>query len=173
MAPTRPWPCAGPTTASRRESRRLQAGPISPSWTSRGFGRSSTSSINSAKRIDFPHLVAVLPAPAPSTVPCPKSTPDHFIAPREVVLWRCRPLVFHLSPTRPRCGVSSMRLSSNRPSRRSPRWLSTWLRRSEEHTSELQSHVNLVCRLLLEKKKKTSRNKPLWKTDSNQKQSIA
>src|SRR6266480_1480305 len=36
-----------------------------------------------------------------------------------------------------------------------------WLRRprhsrSEEHTSELQSHVNLVCRLLLEKKKKTT-----------------
>src|SRR6266480_38903 len=28
-------------------------------------------------------------------------------------------------------------------------------RRSEEHTSELQSHVNLVCRLLLEKKKIT------------------
>src|SRR5690242_21589869 len=35
-------------------------------------------------------------------------------------------------------------------------WLSVlrapWCR-SEEHTSELQSHVNLVCRLLLEKKK--------------------
>src|SRR5260370_29205715 len=33
-----------------------------------------------------------------------------------------------------------------------------WLqpgRRSEEHTSELQSHLNLVCRLLLEKKKRT------------------
>src|SRR6266480_4474915 len=30
--------------------------------------------------------------------------------------------------------------------------------RSEEHTSELQSHVNLVCRLLLEKKKKYSNN---------------
>src|SRR5260370_23897118 len=28
------------------------------------------------------------------------------------------------------------------------------LDRSEEHTSELQSHLNLVCRLLLEKKKK-------------------
>src|SRR5260370_27230543 len=28
------------------------------------------------------------------------------------------------------------------------------LGRSEEHTSELQSHLNLVCRLLLEKKKK-------------------
>src|SRR5438477_6755977 len=30
--------------------------------------------------------------------------------------------------------------------------------RSEEHTSELQSHVNLVCRLLLEKKKKKQLN---------------
>src|SRR5690242_21309940 len=29
--------------------------------------------------------------------------------------------------------------------------------RSEEHTSELQSHVNLVCRLLLEKKKKENK----------------
>src|SRR5256885_5029565 len=28
-----------------------------------------------------------------------------------------------------------------------------WRRRSEEHTSELQSPCNLVCRLLLEKKK--------------------
>src|SRR5580698_3007902 len=41
---------------------------------------------------------------------------------------------------------------------RAPRWWfpsgspRTPRRRSEEHTSELQSHVNLVCRLLLEKK---------------------
>src|SRR5438034_3044787 len=27
----------------------------------------------------------------------------------------------------------------------------TWFRRSEEHTSELQSHSDIVCRLLLEK----------------------
>src|SRR5260370_25783863 len=33
--------------------------------------------------------------------------------------------------------------------------LTTLPQRSEEHTSELQSHLNLVCRLLLEKKKKT------------------
>src|SRR5260370_1527644 len=35
------------------------------------------------------------------------------------------------------------------------RWHCTSLQelRSEEHTSELQSHLNLVCRLLLEKKK--------------------
>src|SRR5438034_2688838 len=31
--------------------------------------------------------------------------------------------------------------------------------RSEEHTSELQSHSDLVCRLLLEKKKKQKKNK--------------
>src|SRR2546422_4265261 len=30
--------------------------------------------------------------------------------------------------------------------------------RSEEHTSELQSRLHLVCRLLLEKKKKTKQN---------------
>src|SRR5260370_23510481 len=30
--------------------------------------------------------------------------------------------------------------------------INSWFR-SEEHTSELQSHLNLVCRLLLEKKK--------------------
>src|SRR6266480_7951667 len=33
------------------------------------------------------------------------------------------------------------------------RWSAGPRPRSEEHTSELQSHVNLVCRLLLEKKK--------------------
>src|SRR3989454_3661056 len=38
---------------------------------------------------------------------------------------------------------------------RSRRW------RSEEHTSELQSPCNLVCRLLLEKKK----NKQIWHVD--------
>src|SRR5947207_6665111 len=36
---------------------------------------------------------------------------------------------------------------------------STLSLRSEEHTSELQSHSDLVCRLLLEKKKKTTKKK--------------
>src|SRR5690242_20994073 len=42
------------------------------------------------------------------------------------------------------------------PTSRMTSWLACTYRsgRSEEHTSELQSHVNLVCRLLLEKKKK-------------------
>src|SRR5438034_6558157 len=38
--------------------------------------------------------------------------------------------------------------------------------RSEEHTSELQSHSDLVCRLLLEKKKKTY-NRACHTTDYN------
>src|SRR6476661_9464371 len=45
------------------------------------------------------------------------------------------------SPSSP----GSHRATARRPSRR-----------SEEHTSELQSHLNLVCRLLLEKKKRLS-----------------
>src|SRR5437016_9441679 len=45
------------------------------------------------------------------------------------------------------------RLGERRPRRR------RWRARSEEHTSELQSLTNLVCRLLLEKKKhKTDRD---------------
>src|SRR3712207_7975645 len=43
---------------------------------------------------------------------------------------------------------SRLRLESDRVRRLAP------LRRSEEHTSELQSRQYLVCRLLLEKKKK-------------------
>src|SRR5260221_9631609 len=43
------------------------------------------------------------------------------------------------------------------------RWSCTdMLERSEEHTSELQSHSDLVCRLLLEKKKQAERYKIEW-----------
>src|SRR5215204_2323088 len=41
-----------------------------------------------------------------------------------------------------------------RPSFTTSRSGASMLTRSEEHTSELQSHSDLVCRLLLEKKKK-------------------
>src|SRR5437773_8210745 len=46
--------------------------------------------------------------------------------------------------------------------------------RSEEHTSELQSHHDLVCRLLLEKKKKKKKkkNKKQNKTNVNLRYSI-
>src|SRR5882762_7362037 len=49
--------------------------------------------------------------------------------------------------TRHRCGTS-------RPSPSAPTIVASTLCRSEEHTSELQSHLTLVCRLLLQKKKK-------------------
>src|SRR5260370_26068567 len=49
--------------------------------------------------------------------------------------------------TRPGISWPRMRRASRLLSQRSEP-------RSEEHTSELQSHLNLVCRLLLEKKKK-------------------
>src|SRR5258708_18795524 len=49
-----------------------------------------------------------------------------------------------------RCASSAAGRPAPRAGRRSPRWRS----RSEEHTSELQSPDHLVCRLLLEKKKK-------------------
>src|SRR5260370_28934706 len=58
-------------------------------------------------------------------------------------------------PPRPAVSGSAANQDSvHRTARR--RRSSSWQRlvRSEEHTSELQSHLNLVCRLLLEKKKK-------------------
>src|SRR2546430_16492457 len=62
-------------------------------------------------------------------------------------------------PILPACGHALSPASSGRSNaRESPRCSGAVLRttRSEEHTSELQSQSNLVCRLLLEKKK----NKP-------------
>src|SRR5437667_615682 len=55
--------------------------------------------------------------------------------------------LFRTIPTRTRS--SPMR-------RTATSWCPRW-GRSEEHTSELQSHHDLVCRLLLEKKKKKTR----------------
>src|SRR5688572_30852740 len=52
----------------------------------------------------------------------------------------------------PACSRST-RARSPRRSQPSPRAARAPRRRSEEHTSELQSQSNLVCRLLLEKKK--------------------
>src|SRR5437868_10508930 len=42
----------------------------------------------------------------------------------------------------------------------SDQWSFYQAKRSEEHTSELQSRFDLVCRLLLEKKKKNDRTNP-------------
>src|SRR2546430_4879531 len=45
--------------------------------------------------------------------------------------------------------------------RRNDQARAVWMLRSEEHTSELQSQSNLVCRLLLEKKKGNINRTPI------------
>src|SRR2546426_11534187 len=57
---------------------------------------------------------------------------------------RCAPPPCHPAATPPAAPCPSLRSRRSRACRRV---------RSEEHTSELQSPCNLVCRLLLEKKK--------------------
>src|SRR5687768_17948749 len=61
--------------------------------------------------------------------------------------------VTELDPARP---IAVICRSGNRSA-----YVADYLNRSEEHTSELQSRLHLVCRLLLEKKKhkKTHHNK--------------
>src|SRR5260370_9546614 len=51
-----------------------------------------------------------------------------------------------------RCTIRESPVVARHTSRSAP-GLRAVENRSEEHTSELQSHLNLVCRLLLEKKK--------------------
>src|SRR5438270_2551346 len=73
------------------------------------------------------------------------------------------------SSSRVRIGKRSLKSASDRivsggqPARHDP------VARSEEHTSELQSQSNLVCRLLLEKKKK---KKQMYRTPYNIKHSL-
>src|SRR2546429_6309330 len=45
-------------------------------------------------------------------------------------------------------------------------WLVVGVSRSEEHTSELQSRLHLVCRLLLEKKKNTTHHNIVLRPES-------
>src|SRR5712672_4145552 len=62
------------------------------------------------------------------------------------------------------CSCSSVKLTA------SPGWIASESSRSEEHTSELQSLAYLVCRLLLEKKKKniqTHKNRKKKKKKKN------
>src|SRR5437773_3742306 len=58
------------------------------------------------------------------------------------------------TPVNRRCNPST---SLSRLTSTCATWPDAW--RSEEHTSELQSHHDLVCRLLLEKKKQPTQTK--------------
>src|SRR5256886_8618201 len=75
---------------------------------------------------------------------------------------RAAPAAQHAASFKAITPASFKRLLGGALAARSPRLVQIRLRhawrlcRSEEHTSELQSQSNLVCRLLLEKKKKTN-----------------
>src|SRR2546429_5203681 len=58
------------------------------------------------------------------------------------------------------CARSSLAHARDRPRRRTG--VQPGSQRSEEHTSELQSRLHLVCRLLLEKKKNISNMRSRW-----------
>src|SRR2546430_6105104 len=72
-------------------------------------------------------------------------------------LFRSRHHPNRLGPPARECEIIAGQRRTSMRFRTVARLLAVALPRSEEHTSELQSQSNLVCRLLLEKKKKLSR----------------
>src|SRR5437764_5613782 len=72
---------------------------------------------------------------------------------RDVPILKHRPVVVAVLAERRADARLVVEKDAEVESRRNVVWLSA--RRSEEHTSELQSPMYLVCRLLLEKKKRT------------------
>src|SRR5260370_5834839 len=133
------------TTCPRRAARRSHP-PCAPRWRSRcaapfrcAWPRASACTSASAKRL-APSARGSDPSPdAPFAATSLRSAPArapqsmHAVSARQP--W--------LMPSAPRVLPLARRLL-----------LVPVPRRSEEHTSELQSHLNLVCRLLLEKKKR-------------------
>src|SRR5258706_10760166 len=86
--------------------------------------------------------------------------PRSTLFPYTTLFRSLEPAVFSADRRIPREGLRRRQDSRRRrPSR--------GIRRSEEHTSELQSLTNLVCRLLLEKKKKMIEYKRLAEHQKN------
>src|SRR5699024_11422538 len=98
------------------------------------------------------------------TAPCPLSLPSFILptSPRHIIPCYVPPHALHSFPTRRSSDLRVSRLrvrgAHSSAARRGRRHRGTRscpsrsLGRSEEHTSELQSRFDLVCRLLLEKK---------------------
>src|SRR5687768_18113845 len=73
------------------------------------------------------------------------------------------PISLRRRAPRDRAGSDGARPRRQARGRRADRGLAVGGERSEEHTSELQLRLHLVCRLLLEKKKSKLREKPCGK----------
>src|SRR5690348_11402379 len=126
-------PCLRCTQSLLRSSRRL---PVRQTTrTLLRTGRTPTTKLCVGKRNDLSPVRQDFPPASPQSMRGPE---DH--SPDTSGCWlrdsgRERPGAWHDGPV-PLCSLGSL------------------IDRSEEHTSELQSPVHLVCRLLLEKKKK-------------------
>src|SRR5438876_7593802 len=110
----------------------------------------------------FPSLSAVLEYPARMAASNLKPAPKHAELPVEKLRWRCETSRVPFETTaqaEPREGFvgqeRALRALKMGVELTAPGYNAfvCGLARSEEHTSELQSPVHLVCRLLLEKKK--------------------
>src|SRR5690606_41880497 len=95
--------------------------------------------------------------------------PPSFPTRRSSDLSKCRMPMTRLPASRQTAKASGRRRSRLSPWPRRALNSSVLFRscssRSEEHTSELQSRENLVCRLLLEKKKKQTRRDDAGRSD--------
>src|SRR5207302_10969097 len=103
-------------------------------------------------RVTLLLVLSIPPRPPPSPLfPTRRSSdlPASPSAARKAVAKRRIPIISSCDSPRRGAIVSASRLDRS-SSRR--------VARSEEHTSELQSRENLVCRLLLEKKNKSKRH---------------
>src|SRR2546422_4011232 len=100
-------------------------------------------------------LVPLWPAPTPRTARPRESRSSDAMAAAVTAGWRVTRFVTHTA-TFGRLVCSATSVAATQGSMALPGVSATPImsHRSEEHTSELQSRLHLVCRLLLEKKKK-------------------
>src|SRR5207237_10435694 len=102
-----------------------------------------------------PLTVVLVPRPPPARSPLFPYTTLFRSRPREAAPGTLRREAGRTGPAPPAARRRGPRPAAGSRARSRPGRATARAPRSEEHTSELQSHLNLVCRLLLEKKKRT------------------
>src|SRR5260370_14177919 len=90
----------------------------------------------------IPHAIKTPTSWLPTWLQCPSSPPTALPEPKIGLITCCANTPVSSAPIVPPAPCTPKASSASS--------------RSEEHTSELQSHLNLVCRLLLEKKKQNN-----------------
>src|SRR5690606_40905349 len=109
-----------------------------------------TTTLDANRKLDWQNMLAPRGRNGtPGT--CVRDTADS-VAPDQALTRPSRPAAGRAGKRRDEMGTKGPEADSSRFRARRG-----WPQRSEEHTSELQSRENLVCRLLLEKKKESTR----------------